>query len=179
MSWILVAVDLIFLHGKSNCPSITIARAWWYLGIIRSADVPANRASINVWWWSTLINQWRLVGRLPGSKEYPGRYLERQVVALQCPRLPSKKKAGKGQSALYLPFRPGFRSEKRKAGARCSESQSDMDVTLWCWPRWTPPLWKALESLLYDHSAHREAMGVSSLKALSVCCCQKLQGTFS
>lgn len=33
-----------------------------------------------------------------------------------------KKKAGKGQSALYLPFRPGFRSEKkRKAGARCSE----------------------------------------------------------
>lgn len=34
------------------------------------------------------------------------------------------KEAGKGQSALYLLFRPGFRFELRKTGGRCSESQS-------------------------------------------------------
>ena len=69
ISCILVAVDPVSLHGMRNCPSITIVRAWWYLDIIRSAEAPVNRVSINVWWWSTLINQRRLVGRLPGSEE--------------------------------------------------------------------------------------------------------------
>lgn len=68
-SCILVAVDPVSLHGMRNCPSITIVRAWWYLDIIRSAEAPVNRVSINVWWWSTLINQRRLVGRLPRSEE--------------------------------------------------------------------------------------------------------------
>lgn len=72
-----------------------------------------------------------------------------------------KKKAGKGQSALYLLLRPGFRSERREAGARCSESWSIRDVTLRSWPHWTLSLWKAPESLLYDHGTHGEweAMG--------------------
>lgn len=37
-SCMLVVVDRISLHG--NCPSITIVRAWWYLHIMCSAEVP-------------------------------------------------------------------------------------------------------------------------------------------
>lgn len=100
----------IFLDGTRNCPSITIVRARWYLDITRSAEAPANRVSVNVWWWSTLINQRRLAGRLPGCKEQPGRHLERRVVSLQCLWFPSERKREKDNQHFisfsdWLPLR--------------------------------------------------------------------------
>lgn len=46
---------------------------------------------------------------------------------------------------------PASACRGKKAGARCSESPSDTDMTLQSWPCWTLSLWKAKESFLYDH----------------------------
>lgn len=84
-----------------NCPSVTILRAWWCL--ICSTEVFVNHASITACWCSTLINQWRLAERLPGSEEWPQRNLQRQSVHFNTPTS-VKKGSRKGTISTLSTF---------------------------------------------------------------------------
>lgn len=128
-SCILVAVDPVSLHGMRNCPSITIVRARWYLDIIRSAEAPVNRVSINVWWWSTLINQRRLVGRLPGKWRVTREASSKASGFTSIPPTSVEKEGRKGTISTLSPFSDPASARRREKQVPGVQKKNSMDVT--------------------------------------------------
>lgn len=87
---------------------------------------------------------------------------------------PLKRRAGKGQSALYLLVRAGFPSKSRKTGGRWYGRDRLVATSL------NSVFRKATESLFYAGGTRSGAMGAGSLKVLAVCCgCRMFAGKFS
>lgn len=121
------------LNGMRTCPSITIVRAWWYLGITCSVETPANRVSINVWWWSTLINQWRLVERLPSSKEYPASWKASGFTSMPPTSVVKRKQERDNQHFISLSdLASALRKEKQVPGVQKAR-------VIWTWSSGADP----------------------------------------
>lgn len=163
-------------------PQVTTVRAWWYLEITHQGA--GDCVSLDVWWWSTLINQQRLQsGDSPALKSNQGGILKGEWFHFNASNFLSRKTAGrKGTISTLSPLQTWcFRLErgKKKTGARCPGKAR----VIWTWSCGADPaelcLYEKPQKVSFMITALREkgAVGVSALKGLSICCCRKLEGT--
>lgn len=153
-----VVVSDLSLHDMHNCPSISVLRVvmmcWNYT---LSWGASGSFLSIHVWWWSALINQWRLVGRVPAVKT---RHLKRRgSFTSVLPTSAFKKRRQEGNNQHFISS-PCFRLEREKQVPGGWGSQSDTTKMLHSWPQWTQPLWKASrKSPLWQPRSERGGAG--------------------